>query len=174
MKLLTIIALCFLSSYGHSKGQTKKAPVLAPFSTDGCSRFPNGLGQGEWLNCCELHDIAYWAGVGEASAKEVADHDLHLCLKEQDRDFLSWLIPFGVRAAEGINFTSLVKTPFRWGYGWNVVLGKKQAPPNHLEIIQSQIHTVIPGIQSYRLKNKYPPLTEEQIEKVRKVLTSYF
>jgi len=37
---------------------------LKPFTTDGCSAFPDGtFKQNElWLSCCVAHDYAYWQG----------------------------------------------------------------------------------------------------------------
>jgi hypothetical protein len=40
------------------------AATLAPFTSDGCSVFPDGtaLQQSLWLQCCRAHDYAYWKG----------------------------------------------------------------------------------------------------------------
>ncbi|WP_216662021.1 hypothetical protein [Niveibacterium sp. COAC-50] len=40
------------------------ADTLKPFTTDGCSSFPDGTPwqQTLWLDCCVKHDIAYWIG----------------------------------------------------------------------------------------------------------------
>jgi len=38
--------------------------VLAPFTTDGCSLFPDRsiTGASDWCDCCLAHDLAYWRG----------------------------------------------------------------------------------------------------------------
>ena len=40
------------------------AAELAPFSSDGCSLFPEGSGENSdlWLSCCRAHDLSYWRG----------------------------------------------------------------------------------------------------------------
>jgi len=40
------------------------AAELKPFTTDGCSAFPDGTPAHRdlWLNCCIQHDLAYWKG----------------------------------------------------------------------------------------------------------------
>jgi len=43
---------------------TVNAESIKPFTSDGCSMFPDGtLEQKElWLSCCTAHDYAYWQG----------------------------------------------------------------------------------------------------------------
>lgn len=38
--------------------------TLAPFSSDGCSLFPDRAphGKKDWCSCCLAHDLAYWRG----------------------------------------------------------------------------------------------------------------
>src|SRR5262245_15908951 len=38
------------------RGETNLPPY--PFTTDGCSTFPDGA----WKSCCVTHDYAYWCG----------------------------------------------------------------------------------------------------------------
>lgn len=156
-----------LTCVGHPQTSLAKTSLsLTPFSTDGCSSFPNGYGSGQWLNCCELHDIEYWLGLGGAQGKETADHNFHVCLAKKGHEFLSWLMPFGVRLGEPINFTQVFKTPFRWGYGWNKIVGKTRTHENHYELVSSQLPSVLPGLQKYRQAQGYAPLTEEEIQSV--------
>lgn len=84
-----------------------------PFTTDGCSLFPDG----DWVHCCTIHDKAYWMG-GSHEDRLKADFNLKECVvingDQMERPILGWFIYFGVR----IGGVSWIPTPFRWGYGW--------------------------------------------------------
>ena len=56
---------------------------LKPFTTDGCSAFPNGniKHQSLWANCCIRHDLAYWKG-GTYDERLEADHKLESCVSQ--------------------------------------------------------------------------------------------
>ena len=51
------LAACFWSTQSP-------AADIAPFTSDGCSSFPDGTpaNQSLWLECCVRHDLAYWRG----------------------------------------------------------------------------------------------------------------
>lgn len=90
--------------------------TLQPFSTDGCSMFPDRsvITSADWCGCCVAHDLAYWRG-GTAEARRVADLELAACVKRvSGSEALADLMHAGVRAGGG----SQLYTPFRWGYGW--------------------------------------------------------
>ncbi len=63
----------------------KSSNEIYPFTTDGCSRFPDGFfgKKATWLICCEIHDIAYWAGHGNIEARDQSDKELRECVKEK-------------------------------------------------------------------------------------------
>ncbi|HBT84144.1 MAG TPA: hypothetical protein DEB35_12385, partial [Desulfuromonas sp.] len=63
------------------------AAELAPFSSDGCSLFPDGTlaERTRWCDCCLTHDIAYWQG-GSAAEREAADAALRACVREKTGD----------------------------------------------------------------------------------------
>ncbi len=89
---------------------------LAPFSSDGCSLFPDRavIGQADWCDCCVKHDLAYWRGGTEAERLQ-ADQALQACVQEKTGDSkLAQLMYLGVRSAGG----PYHYTPYRWGYGW--------------------------------------------------------
>lgn len=89
---------------------------LAPFSSDGCSLFPDRslLTEADWCDCCFAHDIAYWRG-GTAVEREAADVALKDCVLERSGDStLAALMYRGVRAGGSPYFV----TWYRWGYGW--------------------------------------------------------
>jgi len=90
--------------------------AMEPFSTDGCSLFPDrfALTKKDWCNCCLAHDLAYWRG-GTAAERLKADEELRACVLRATKDAaLSEAMFAGVRAGGGPYFF----TPYRWGYGW--------------------------------------------------------
>jgi hypothetical protein len=88
---------------------------LQPFTTDGCSAFPEGTpAQNElWLDCCLAHDRAYWKG-GTASERELADLELLSCVSKVGEPEIAALMKLGVRVGGSPYWPSR----FRWGYGW--------------------------------------------------------
>jgi hypothetical protein len=89
---------------------------LRPFSTDGCSLFPDRalIGKADWCECCVAHDLAYWRG-GTSEARLAADQALKACVhKASGNEALADLMFAGVRSGGGPYFF----TPYRWGYGW--------------------------------------------------------
>lgn len=103
---------------------------LRPFSTDGCSLFPDRayINKKDWCACCVAHDLAYWRG-GDAEARLAADVALRDCvLKSTNNKALAELMFVGVRAGGGPYFF----TPYRWGYGWQ--FGRAYSPLNADEL----------------------------------------
>lgn len=90
------------------------AEDIRPFSSDGCSSFPNGtLEQKElWLSCCEVHDYAYWVG-GTYQQRLDADDALQQCVVAVGEPEIAQLMLAGVR----VGGTPFLPTQFRWGYG---------------------------------------------------------
>jgi hypothetical protein len=89
---------------------------LQPFTTDGCSRFPDRavIGKDDWCHCCVIHDLAYWRG-GTEQARQEADKQLRACVeKATNNKPLAAMMFAGVRAGGGPE----VNTSYRWGYGW--------------------------------------------------------
>ncbi|MEJ6474195.1 hypothetical protein [Pseudoalteromonas piscicida] len=105
------VILTFLGMSWHSL-----ADELKPFTSDGCSAFPDGtLAQRElWLSCCTAHDLAYWKG-GTAAEREKADIALQECVAAVGQKEVATLMLAGVRLG-GLPY---LPTPFRWGYGWS-------------------------------------------------------
>lgn len=94
---------------------TVLAAELQPFTSDGCSAFPDGtLQQNQlWLACCIDHDLAYWKG-GTAAERVRADATLHSCVEAVGEPNVARLMLAGVR----VGGTPYLPTRFRWGYGW--------------------------------------------------------
>ncbi|WP_444942981.1 FAD-binding oxidoreductase [Microbulbifer sp. ZKSA006] len=109
------------------------AREIAPFSTDGCSVFPNGtVEQRElWLDCCTAHDYAYWKG-GTYGERKRADKDLALCVAATGEEEIARMMLMGVR----VGGTPFLPTPFRWGYGWPYLRGYKALSAAELKVIR--------------------------------------
>lgn len=91
-------------------------PQLQPFTSDGCSLFPDRspIDERDWRDCCVQHDIAYWQG-GTAEMRKDADIVLRQCVLEKSGDAtLAELMYNGVRLGGGPYFPNW----YRWGYGW--------------------------------------------------------
>jgi hypothetical protein len=107
--------------------------VMQPFSTDGCSMFPDRslVSSADWCACCVAHDWAYWRG-GSAEERLKADQELKRCVQAASgNQALAGLMFAGVRAGGGPNFF----TPYRWGYGWS--FGRSYQPLSELEAAQA-------------------------------------
>ncbi|MBT3609684.1 MAG: hypothetical protein HN516_05015, partial [Gammaproteobacteria bacterium] len=91
------------------------AAELAPFSSDGCSLFPEGSGENSdlWLSCCRAHDLSYWRG-GTRAERRAADDALEQCVAAKGYPKVAALMSMGVF----VGGTPFLPTPFRWGYGW--------------------------------------------------------
>ncbi len=103
---------------------------LKPFTTDGCSEFPNGTPQQKdlWLHCCVAHDKKYWAG-GTYDERLQADRELRACVKAVGEPAIAALMLAGVR----VGGSPSLNTPFRWGYGWPYGRGYKALTPEEKE-----------------------------------------
>jgi len=92
------------------------ADTLKPFTSDGCSAFPDGtLKQEElWLSCCKKHDFDYWKG-GTYQQRLQSDIQLKHCVTNVGEPEIAVLMLSGVR----VGGTPYLPTSFRWGYGWS-------------------------------------------------------
>ena len=95
---------------------------LKPFTTDGCSAFPNGtLNQKSlWIECCIRHDLAYWKG-GTYEERLEADQGLKECVSQVGEPEIAQLMLAGVR----VGGSPYIPTTYRWGYGWPYPRGYK-------------------------------------------------
>ncbi|WP_028862809.1 hypothetical protein [Psychromonas aquimarina] len=91
------------------------ADTLVPFTSDGCSAFPDGtIEQNKlWLSCCTKHDYDYWKG-GTYQQRIESDKALKLCVTQVGEPEVALLMLLGVR----VGGTPFLPTSFRWGYGW--------------------------------------------------------
>ena len=99
-----------------------RAEELKPFTSDGCSSFPNGTPKQNdlWLACCIVHDKAYWAG-GTYEERLAADRELRSCVTAVGEPEIALLMMDGVR----VGGTPYLPTRFRWGFGWPYPRGYK-------------------------------------------------
>ncbi len=109
MRLILAISLLILSL-------SINAEEIQPFTSDGCSAFPDGtFTQNElWLSCCTAHDYAYWQG-GTYDERLIADQALEQCVAKVGQPEIAALMLAGVR----VGGTPYLPTSFRWGYGWS-------------------------------------------------------
>ncbi|WP_239923486.1 FAD-binding oxidoreductase [Agaribacterium haliotis] len=107
------VASIFFSAF-FSK-QAAVASTLVPFTSDGCSAFPDGTSEQEklWLECCTAHDFAYWQG-GSYLQRIEADVALQQCVSGLGEHSVALIMLAGVR----IGGSPYFPTQFRWGYGW--------------------------------------------------------
>ncbi len=108
IKLIYFVSVLVFSSSLH-------ADTLKPFSSDGCSSFPDGTIKLNtlWLSCCTAHDYEYWKG-GTYKQRLLADKALKQCVSKNGEPEIGLLMLAGVR----IGGTPYLPTSFRWGYGW--------------------------------------------------------
>jgi hypothetical protein len=101
---------------------TIRCDSLKPFTTDGCSLFPDGTyhQQSLWLSCCIHHDLAYWKG-GTEQQRLAADQSLERCVSQVGEPEIAKLMLAGVRVGGSPYFP----TSYRWGYGWSYQRGYK-------------------------------------------------
>ncbi|WP_211197933.1 hypothetical protein [Permianibacter fluminis] len=119
-----------------ASGSEPNAAELSPFSTDGCSAFPNGSlkNQQLWRDCCVAHDLAYWAG-GTYEDRSAADEALAECVADVGEPAIAKLMLAGVRTG-GSPFWP---TTFRWGYGWHYLRGYQPLTDAEKELILQSI-----------------------------------
>lgn len=114
---LTRLFWCFLlvALFSGCTG-VPESRVLKPFSSDGCSSFPNGTGEDKnlWLNCCVEHDYDYWKG-GTYEQRLASDKRLKMCVSQSGKPEIAYLMLAGVR----VGGSPFWPTSFRWGYGWD-------------------------------------------------------
>lgn len=112
-----------------------------PFSSDGCSRFPDGTHTQPslWLDCCRTHDAAYWAG-GTAQQRAMADAALQQCVNDKQQPSISAIMLMGVR----VGGSPFIPTPFRWGYGWPLGRGYSPLTPAEQASVLARWPTDIP------------------------------
>ena len=112
------------------------ANQLKPFTSDGCSAFPDGTFEQNtlWLSCCVSHDLAYWQG-GTYQQRKDADIALKECVAKVGEKQIANLMLAGVR----VGGSPFFPTTFRWGYGWPYPKLYGQLSKNEKEQVNTQL-----------------------------------
>jgi hypothetical protein len=128
---------------------------LAPFTSDGCSSFPDGtpVNQSLWLDCCVRHDLAYWRG-GTYEDRLSADLALEQCVAKAGEPEIAKLMLHGVRTGGNPFFL----TPYRWGYGWPIGRGYKALSEEELDQVRERLAALEQTLKQIREALK--PATE--------------
>lgn len=110
--------------------------TLKPFTTDGCSLFPDGTyaQQSLWMECCIRHDLAYWRG-GTSQQRLQADQALRQCVTKVGEPEIAKLMLAGVRVGGSPYFP----TWYRWGYGWSYQRGYAPLTPQEQQQVAHQL-----------------------------------
>lgn len=123
------------------------ADTLKPFTTDGCSAFPDGTPrqQSLWLDCCVEHDLAYWMG-GSYDERLAADQGLRACVAQIGEPEIAELMLAGVRVGGSPYFPTF----YRWGYGWSYPRGYEPLSDDEREQVRlrlQQLRQVIDSLE---------------------------
>ncbi|WP_374514879.1 hypothetical protein [Niveibacterium sp.] len=129
------------------------ADNIKPFTTDGCSSFPDGTPwqQTLWLDCCVKHDIAYWIG-GTKDDRVAADEALEQCVAAVGEPEIAKLMLAGVR----VGGTPYFPTTYRWGYGWSYPRGYGALSREEAEQVNAR-RLVVPMLNGVGVR-AIPPL----------------
>jgi hypothetical protein len=133
---------------------TVKSDSLKPFTTDGCSMFPDGTyhQQSLWLNCCIQHDLAYWKG-GTEQQRLVADQSLEQCVSQVGEPEIAKLMLAGVRVGGSPHFP----TSYRWGYGWSYQRGYKPLSDEEKQQVTAELRRLRMILQGLEQVLASPP-----------------
>jgi len=128
LKILIFTSIFFISpAYANQ---------LKPFTSDGCSAFPDGTFEQNtlWLSCCVSHDLAYWQG-GTYQQRKDADIALKECVAKVGEKQIANLMLAGVR----VGGSPFFPTTFRWGYGWPYPKLYGQLSKKEMEQVNTQL-----------------------------------
>jgi hypothetical protein len=111
---------------------------IAPFTSDGCSVFPDGTveQQSLWVNCCIRHDLAYWKG-GTYEERLTADKALRNCVANIGEPEIAEIMLAGVRVGGSPYFP----THYRWGYGWSYPRGYKALTSDEKQDVKRKLES---------------------------------
>jgi len=137
-----IPALLALSGFLLPIQAGASSAVLKPFTTNGCTGFPDGTTRSPtlWRHCCVHHDLAFWAG-GCRSFRDEADLELKRCVAGTDSRLTALIMYIGVR----IGAHSPIKLKGeRWNNGWQD--GRSDRQPLSVADFQSISETLLSNL----------------------------
>ena len=136
MNINTKIFIILLLSYLSLPATGAQPSTIKPFTTDGCSLFPDGTFNNKqlWLSCCKAHDISYWQG-GTWQQRQQADWALKRCVTKLGQPKIAHLMLNGVR----IGGSPFWPTSYRWGYGWAYLRGYKPLNEHEKQVINKTL-----------------------------------
>ncbi len=128
----TFLTIIFIGTFSS----IVQADNLIPFTTDGCSAFPDGTLEQKslWIECCIRHDLAYWKG-GTYQQRLDADQSLETCVAKVGEPEIAQLMLAGVRVGGSPYFP----TTYRWGYGWPYPRGYDPLSRDDELLVQQQL-----------------------------------
>jgi hypothetical protein len=141
----TLLLGCLIAN-----ASTVCANELAPFTTDGCSLFPNGNSEHKtlWLQCCIQHDMAYWKG-GTQPDRLAADVALEQCVNDVGEPEIARIMLAGVRAG-GTPYLELNPE-------------EKRQVKTRLQSLESLVQTALKSIHNTPANNPEPTVESTQI-----------
>jgi len=147
---LILIVLILISS-------SAIAEQLKPFTSDGCSQFPDGTlnEKNLWCGCCITHDIAYWQG-GSRQQKKQADEALRSCvLNSTKNSLLAETMYIGVR----LGGLPIFPVWYRWSYGWEYGRGFQALKQEEKQLVATQLNQYKSTLAKPYCDFEYPPTT---------------
>lgn len=160
MKLFFILTLFLFSlniSAKRDRSINREPLALKAFESDGCSSYPDGYADtltNEWLHCCYVHDIQYWVG-GKKEARSNADKKLGQCIEKVTTSLHGKIVKLGVQ----IGGSPYIATLWRWGYGWNKIMGYEELTDQKIKMIEMLDFTILNDLAS-----KSHRLTPQQLD----------
>lgn len=138
MRITSSLVLFFLLASCASHTRRPSSEILSsnqlrPFTSDGCSRFPDGIplvNAKKWQHCCIYHDVAYWQG-GTLEQRLAADQELRACVARTGEAAIADAMFIGVRAGGA----AALPTSWKWGYGWVLSRGYQELNAEELELV---------------------------------------
>ena len=137
MKDLAHILLILIVSSIITLNSCSSSRALKPFTSDGCSLFPDHstTNNEDWCECCVEHDKFYWQG-GTEEERAQADSIFKACILAKTQDSaLAEMMYVGVRLGGSPYFP----TWYRWGYGWNYSRGYAPLTTEEKEMVQKML-----------------------------------
>ncbi len=106
--LLVFLCLAFSA---QAFGQSTKDQIPPDYQSDGCTLFPDG----NYRDCCVAHDRDYYVG-GSCKERRASDNRLYKCVRNK-KGWYNKLVAPVMWAGVRVFGTSILPTPFRWGFG---------------------------------------------------------